>query len=61
MTEFDNITVGPTDSLVLIVKRPVTQAEMHSLAERVPESMKGRVLVLQAEDFGVRIVRGGAS
>jgi hypothetical protein len=49
--------VGPDDHLVIVSKSSVTQEELRRMVDRVPEALRGRVLVVDGTTLDVKTVR----
>lgn len=59
--EFDVLTVGPDETLVLIVRSPIPVDELVRVNELVPKHLHGRVLVIDGRDFDVAVIQRGAA
>ena len=54
---WDGHTVGPADMLVLSVRDAVSQADVEQIKTRIPEALRGRVLVTSGADIDTSVVK----
>lgn len=61
MTAPDEFTVGPDDHLVLISKTAIAPDELQRMVDRVPEPLRGRVLVVDGTTLDAKVIRNHAA
>lgn len=49
--------VGPADHLVLVSKGHLTMQELQQMIDRIPEALRGRVLIVDGTTMDAKVVR----
>lgn len=51
--DFDSVTLGPDDFLILRPRTDMPIDHLHTLAKSIPEAIRGRVLIVDRDGFDV--------
>jgi hypothetical protein len=57
-TNTEQFVVGPDDTLVLVARAGAPLDELRRIGELIPKHLHGRVLIVSADDFDAKVVRG---